>query len=158
MEYYAIHLSGESLSHHGIAGQRWGVRNGPPYPLGEGQHSKRELRAMKKADHKSKTESSKAETEEKMAESILKEYRSDPEYKKQVDRYLTNYYFEELIGIPPIGYEIGGTKELDDFYTELSKYIGGDYLSDPVSGDNLLRKEIKSHIMDSNFPKKKESA
>lgn len=25
--------AGPSLSHHGIKGQRWGVRNGPPYPL-----------------------------------------------------------------------------------------------------------------------------
>lgn len=25
------------ISHHGIKGQKWGVRNGPPYPLGEGQ-------------------------------------------------------------------------------------------------------------------------
>ncbi len=27
------------LSHHGIKGQKWGVRNGPPYPLGPSQHS-----------------------------------------------------------------------------------------------------------------------
>lgn len=25
------------LAHHGIQGQKWGVRNGPPYPLSEGQ-------------------------------------------------------------------------------------------------------------------------
>jgi hypothetical protein len=25
------------LYHHGIKGQRWGVRNGPPYPLGSGK-------------------------------------------------------------------------------------------------------------------------
>lgn len=24
------------LYHHGIKGQKWGVRNGPPYPIGEG--------------------------------------------------------------------------------------------------------------------------
>lgn len=24
------------LSHHGIKGQQWGVRHGPPYPLQEG--------------------------------------------------------------------------------------------------------------------------
>lgn len=33
MEYYAIHFSEEYLAHHGVQGQKWGVRNGPPYPL-----------------------------------------------------------------------------------------------------------------------------
>lgn len=30
------------LSHHGIAGQKWGHRNGPPYPLSPSAHSKSE--------------------------------------------------------------------------------------------------------------------
>lgn len=29
----------EYISHHGIQGQKWGVRNGPPYPLNEGSTS-----------------------------------------------------------------------------------------------------------------------
>lgn len=33
------------LYHHGILGQKWGERNGPPYPLGSGDHSKREQNA-----------------------------------------------------------------------------------------------------------------
>ena len=28
-----------SISHHGIQGQKWGTRNGPPYPLKSGEHS-----------------------------------------------------------------------------------------------------------------------
>lgn len=40
----------DELSHHGIDGQKWGVRNGPPYPLAAGDHSKAELRAMKKSN------------------------------------------------------------------------------------------------------------
>lgn len=27
------------LSHHGIRGMKWGIQNGPPYPLGESDHS-----------------------------------------------------------------------------------------------------------------------
>lgn len=34
----------DELRHHGILGQRWGNRNGPPYPLDASQHSPREKR------------------------------------------------------------------------------------------------------------------
>ena len=36
------------LTHHGIKGQQWGVRNGPPYPLDTSEHTVSE----KKAEHK----------------------------------------------------------------------------------------------------------
>lgn len=38
------------LYHHGIAGQRWGSRNGPPYPLGNSQKSSAEKKAEKNED------------------------------------------------------------------------------------------------------------
>ena len=31
-----------AIYHHGIKGQQWGVRNGPPYPLGAGAKSAKE--------------------------------------------------------------------------------------------------------------------
>lgn len=39
----------EFLEHHGILGQKWGKLNGPPYPLGRGNHSSAERSAAKAA-------------------------------------------------------------------------------------------------------------
>lgn len=36
----------KTLKHHGIVGQKWGQRNGPPYPLGGGDYSPRERREI----------------------------------------------------------------------------------------------------------------
>lgn len=36
----------EELYHYGILGQKWGVKNGPPYPLGGGDYSKSEIKAI----------------------------------------------------------------------------------------------------------------
>ena len=47
MNNYAI-CGEEFLAHHGILGQKWGKRNGPPYPLDPEDHSKAEKEAAKK--------------------------------------------------------------------------------------------------------------
>lgn len=40
--YIGEEAEDDHLEHHGILGQKWGQRNGPPYPLKEGDHSKNE--------------------------------------------------------------------------------------------------------------------
>lgn len=40
------------LVHHGIEGQKWGVRNGPPYPLSRQKSGK--IKSTKKTEHKKK--------------------------------------------------------------------------------------------------------
>lgn len=35
----------DALAHHGILGQKWGTRNGPPYPLSSSDHSASEKKA-----------------------------------------------------------------------------------------------------------------
>lgn len=46
------------LQHHGIKGQRWGKRNGPPYPLDESNHSSSEKKAGWKRSLKNNNNSS----------------------------------------------------------------------------------------------------
>ena len=44
MNYKVIRLN-VCLEHHGVLGQRWGRKNGPPYPLGLSDHSPSEKKA-----------------------------------------------------------------------------------------------------------------
>lgn len=48
--YYigSIPYDEDYLEHHGIKGQKWGVKNGPPYPLKGGDYSESEKREMYK--------------------------------------------------------------------------------------------------------------
>lgn len=46
MNYYGYEvIREEEIRHHGILGQKWGQRNGPPYPLGASDHSASERKA-----------------------------------------------------------------------------------------------------------------
>lgn len=45
-DLYRFKMTDESLSHHGIEGQKWGVKNGPPYPLDAPDHSSAEKKHM----------------------------------------------------------------------------------------------------------------
>lgn len=54
------------LAHHGIKGQKWGVINGPPYPLGSGDHSASEKKAgWRKSLDKKKEKQSKNNADNK---------------------------------------------------------------------------------------------
>jgi hypothetical protein len=100
----------EYLEHFGILGMKHGKRNGPPYPLGSGDHSAGEKAAAKAAgvsvgsdsgkgsieNVKSKRSKSvkKPMTEEERREAALEAYRKGD--KKKLSKYMDTMTTEEL--------------------------------------------------------------
>lgn len=80
------------IAHHGIKGQQWGKRNGPPYPLDDKDHSASEKKAgwkdslnKEKAYSKEKRERNKSAVKEYyrlMREDKKPEYLAKEDYKK----------------------------------------------------------------------------
>lgn len=100
------------LEHHGILGQKWGKKEGPPYPLGSGDHSSAEKSAAKAAgvkvgsdsgkgsiaNVKKKSTSSKSAkkpmTEEEKRAAALAAVKSGD--KKKISKYMDQLSTQEL--------------------------------------------------------------
>ena len=104
------------LEHHQILGAKWGQKNGPPYPLGSGDHSSAEKSAAKAAGVKVGSDSGKGSienvkkkksgaqdqvkkpkkemTDEEKREAALKAARSGD--KKKIAKYMDNLSTDEL--------------------------------------------------------------
>lgn len=77
---------GGDLVHHGIKGQKWGKRNGPPYPLNASDHSTAEKKAGTKGwskeakqESKKKTTSTSSGNLQRLKDNVKK---TEKEYKK----------------------------------------------------------------------------
>lgn len=94
------------LSHHQILGAKWGVMNGPPYPLGSGDHSSSEKQAAAAAGVKVGKDSGKGsienvkprskspQTDEEKREAALDAARKGD--KKKIAKYMDYLTREEL--------------------------------------------------------------
>ena len=83
------------MNHHGVLGQKHGVKNGPPYPLDEGDHSSSEESAAKKAGISVGTSSGKGsldkvESSTKKESTDKKETNSDISQKKPTKEDIVN--------------------------------------------------------------------
>ena len=102
----------EFLAHHGIKGQKWGVSNGPPYPLKSGQKSYSEKKASKKksvkdeitkkvskakAAIKQKTEEVKGKYTQKRQASLTEYLRDHPKKIVKYKRILTDAEAKKII-------------------------------------------------------------
>lgn len=67
-------FSSNYLAHHGILGQKWGHKNGPPYPLDAGDHSASEKKAGYKKSIKGAIQEARKKT--KRYQKDLEDYKS----------------------------------------------------------------------------------
>lgn len=76
------------VMHHGIEGQRWGKRNGPPYPLDSSQKSfaERKYRTNKGQHHKNQNGSKKRKTSQ----------MSNDDLKRQINRKELEQRYNDL--------------------------------------------------------------
>lgn len=78
--------SSDELYHHGIMGQRWGDRNGPPYPLGSGDHSSEEKKRGWKQSLDAKDTKKRKKQLAKMYKDERRQQRKREKEKKHNDK------------------------------------------------------------------------
>lgn len=81
-----------SLFHHGILGQKWGTKNGPPYPLHGGDYSRSEKKAIYKARAKKNSIYNKKHFDEVLQRgSTLSTLSYDPNRTKGADMFYATH-------------------------------------------------------------------
>lgn len=89
MTYYigSVPYAGDYFTHSGIRGMKWGVKNGPPYPLKASQLSKSEKKEKQKSSTTRKEVSDMSDDE---LRNNVNRMRSDVEYNrlsKELDKH-----------------------------------------------------------------------
>lgn len=65
-----------ALEHHGIEGQKWGVRRGPPYPLNSSQKSSKKSRKKKSSAASKRQKEKKKAARKKWRDEFVASYKS----------------------------------------------------------------------------------
>lgn len=124
---YVIKPTENDIQHHGVLGQKWGKRQGPPYPLDGSDHSAAEKKAGWINSLKTK------HVENKKKKYINKNLGIVGENTKKVDEELRN----KVSKTKEYKEYSKAQKELDDLYSEFTK--------EHPKAQLLVPKEVKQY-------------
>ena len=101
-DFYRGYYEDHYISHHGIPGQKWGHKNGPPYPLKPEDHSAAEKKAKRRKEEESDEHISKGHKFER----VYTEGKEPTSWQKKrlyvsddASDYLNDYFFDELSAV-----------------------------------------------------------
>lgn len=121
MYYIPKYTIGGYLCHHGILKQKWGVRNGPPYPLSYGAHTA----AQKKANPKSVIGGGSTKSKEGSRVGNVLRYWAENEKSRKLENkaYTRKYRMENNYLLKPIIDPIDRKAESKDHLVETINYL-----------------------------------
>lgn len=152
MELNPIFSEGSDyLVHHGILGMKWGVRHGPPYPLGSGVSTGRSLRKgfRGKGASKKATKSIKNRVSASSSSGISKQQEKNglTDNQKKALAIAGGVAAVALIaGVGYLAYKNGAKKQI----VETGKDILDDSIKDLVSSEKEVIKETAKQMVDSS--------
>lgn len=82
----------DTLAHHGIDGQHWGVQNGPPYPLDRSISTGSRLRTSAEQRRMDKADAKWGAKQDKKVRSKLQRAVQNTKQMKEYDKQLQKYY------------------------------------------------------------------
>ena len=169
--YYVIRPTSNDLYHHGVLGQKWGRKNGPPYPLGASDHSAAEKKAgwrksLSNSTRKSPEDFDPYKAMDKIDRSLSKKEKSllgvgnnnsnipveKFFFNKELSAYLivTDYHGKykdehpidgKIIGIAA-NKKVRGTGATDKLISDAKKYYKKDKLVAEIDKNNIASRKL----------------
>ena len=115
-----IRMEDAAIYHHGIKGQKWGVRNGPPYPLDAATSAKVKAGAKSEVGHVAGVEDAALAAYRERQERLSRnpawaQAKKEVDAKKDVVKEKAGRYNDELAGSVLKSLGIEDSKEMRDF-------------------------------------------